>query len=106
MNYLKSLSIAYYIGMALFLIGIILQLNHSEFGIYCLGFGLIPILGIRVYNWSISEKERKRVHTIFVVSALFLLVAVVAVLFHKNYWMLFIFIAAVLDSYISFRNLF
>lgn len=98
------LSTLYYIGMGLVFIGMILMLTESPFGLSVYALGVLPIIGVRVYNRIVSIPERQRIHTIMVVAALFLAFAGIAFYLSKAYWIVFILIAAALDFYSSFRK--
>ena len=100
----RILSISYYAGMALLFAGIVLQLNHHEFALHLFVAGLIPIIGIRIYNRMIGHPDNRRKNSILVFSALALLAAAVAIYLNKSYWIVLIAVSAVLDLYISFRR--
>lgn len=105
MNYLKLFSILYYIGMAIYIIGILTQLSGSYLGPYLLIIGVLPIIGVRIYNRTVAIEARKRINTILLFSSFFLAAAGITVLMNKSYWIIFIIIGAVLDGYSSFRRL-
>ncbi len=67
--------------------------------------GLIPVLGIRIYNFIIATPHRKRTNGILMLSAIFLTISVIAIYYHKDYWIIFIAISAILDGYVSFRKI-
>ncbi|ASB49631.1 hypothetical protein [Alkalitalea saponilacus] len=100
----KLLSTLYYIGMVMLLIGIVLHIAESSAGFYLYATGLLPVFGVRVYNLIIGRPESKRKHGIFVISAIMLVLAGVAMFTGRSYWVLFLAISAVLDFYISFRR--
>jgi len=104
MNLLKTLSISYYIGMALLFIGIILQLNHADYGVYLLIAGIIPLYTVRVFNFTKGKTENKRLNGILLISATFLLAAVAAAFIGYGFWIVMIMISAALDFYVSFRR--
>ncbi|TCO09610.1 hypothetical protein [Natronoflexus pectinivorans] len=100
----KLLSTLYYIGMVTLLAGIILHIAESSTGMYLYALGLLPVLGIRVYNLMIGRLENRRKHGILVISAIMLTLAGAAMFTGRSYWVLFLAISAVLDLYISFRR--
>ncbi|TLX76141.1 hypothetical protein E9993_07980 [Labilibacter sediminis] len=104
MNIYKKLSIAYYIGMILLLVGILFQLNDIPYAIILLIAGIIPLLGIRLFNFIKGKPENKRLHGILVMSALFLVGAIIAVYFNRSYWIIGVLITATLDIYVSLRK--
>ncbi len=104
MNILKILSLSYYLGMILLIAGILLQLNNVNYGLYLLVAGIIPFLGIRLFNLINGKPENKRLNGIMVASALFLTATIAAIVLNKNYWIIGILITAVLDLYVSFRK--
>ncbi len=104
MNKLKVLSISYYIGMALILLGILFKLNDVSIAFYLLAVGLVPFLIVRIYNMLNGRFENRRLHSILVVSALFLVLAAVGIYFNKTYWIIGVMVTAALDLYVSFRK--
>ncbi len=100
----KTLSIAYYIGMILILIGILFQLNDIEYSFYILAAGIVPFLGVRLFNFIKGKPENKRLHGIMVTSALFLVFAATLIFLGRNYWIIAVSIAAALDLYVSLRK--
>ncbi len=98
------LNILYYLGMLAVLAGIILALQNHVSAIWIYSLGCIPILGIRVFNLIVGRPENRRKHFIMVVSALALITAAYLMMINRNYWIIFIAVAAVLDLYISFRR--
>ncbi len=101
----KALSILYYLGMALLFIGIIMLMTDSSAGLIVYAAGVVPIVGIRLFNRIVARPERRRINTILLASALFLIAAGTANYYHKGYWVVFILITAVLDFYVSFRRI-
>ncbi|WP_066632280.1 hypothetical protein [Labilibacter marinus] len=100
----KALSIAYYIGMILVLLGILFQLNEIPYAFICLVLGLIPLLGVRLFNFLKGKAENKRLNGIMVISALFLVAAAALIFLHRNYWIIAVLITATLDLYVTFRK--
>lgn len=100
----KALSAAYYIGMILIFGGILLQLNDIPYAFILLIIGLIPFLGVRLFNFIYAKSENKRLNGIMVVSALFLTAAVVAIYYNRSYWIIGVLLTATLDLYVSFRK--
>ena len=101
----KVLSIAYYIGMILVLAGILFQLNDISYALICLVVGLVPLLGVRLFNYIKGKTENKRLNGIMVISALFLTASAIAIFYNRNYWILGVLITATLDLYVSFRKI-
>ena len=101
----KALSILYYLGMILLLVGIVLLLTDKTSGLTIFAIGATPIVGIRLFNRIVAKPERQRINTILFVSSLFLVAAGVAKFYGKEYWIVFILITAVLDFYVSFRKI-
>ncbi len=104
MNKLKILSISYYIGMVLILLGILLKLNDVAIAFYLIAVGLIPFLTVRIFNMVNGKFENRRLHSILVVSALFLVMAAVGIYLNKTYWIIGVMVTAALDLYVSFRK--
>ena len=104
MNIYKTLSIAYYIGMISVLVGVLFQLNDIPYAFILLAIGIVPFLGIRLFNFIKGKPENRRLHGILVVSALFLVAAITAIYLHRNYWIIGVLITATLDLYVSFRK--
>ncbi len=100
----KALSAAYYIGMILILGGILLQLNDIPYAFIFLAIGLIPFLGVRLFNFINAKPENKRLNAIMVVSALFFTAAVIAIYYNRSYWIIGVLLTATLDLYVSFRK--
>jgi hypothetical protein len=90
--------------MGLVFIGIVFMLTETPFGLLVYSLGVLPIIGVRLHNRLVCIPERQRINTIMVVAALFLAIAGIAFYLSKNYWIVFILIAAVLDFYSSFRK--
>ncbi len=104
MNLVKTLSISYYIGMALLFIGIVMQLNDMNQGVYLMTVGVIPLLAARLYNVLYGKEENKRLNTILLVSSIVLTLSVASIFLHYGFWVVGIFITAMLDLYVSFRK--
>lgn len=104
MGLYRFLSGLYYAGLILILAGIIMHLSNRPEAPWVFAIGLIPVLGIRIYNFIIAPLHRKRINGILMTSAVFLTAAVVAIYFNRSYWIIFIAISAVLDGYVSFRK--
>lgn len=100
----KILSISYYAGMVLLFAGIVMHLSLHPLALWVYAAGLLPIVGIRIYNRLVGKPENRRKHTILVVSGLALVAAGVAMYLSKSFWVAFIAVSAVLDFYISFRR--
>jgi len=105
MNHLRIFSGLYYAGMLLIFSGIVMHITSTPGALWVYGAGLIPFAGIRIYNFVITIYPRKRINAILMVSALSLLIAGVAIYFHRSYWILFVAISAILDGYASFRKI-
>lgn len=104
MNIQKSLSALYYLGMGLVFVGTLMSLAQLQKAPWIFTIGVVPILGIRFYNRAVCSKERQRINSILVVSALFLAMASFVMLTGRNYWIIAVLIAASLDTYASFRK--
>jgi hypothetical protein len=105
MNYHKTLTISYYIGMLLFLAGTVLTLMAKPFGPYLMAAGVLPILTVRAYNRWYASSENIRIHSILFISSLLLAASAVLAFLGYNYWILAVFMAAMFDGYCSFRRL-
>lgn len=101
---IRVLTASYYIGMIILLAGILLALTEKPYAVYLYGIGLLPVLGIRVFNFIVAKPENKRKNLIMVVSGIMLAIAGVAIYMGKSWWIVFIAISAILDFYISFRK--
>ncbi len=101
----KILSVLYYIGMAFLFIGIVMLLTDIYGGLIVYTIGAVLIVSIRIFNRVVCKPERERINTILVFSSLFLIAAGVAIFFNESYWIVFIFITASLDFYVSFRRI-
>ena len=104
MSAIKIIEKSYNIAMAMLFIGIILAIIEKPLAIYFYAAGIIPILGIRIFNFVVGKPENKRKHLIMVISALFLVIAGIAIFMNRSWWIIFIAISAILDFYISFRR--
>ncbi len=104
MNILKSLSLLYYLGMGLVFTGVVMALGNMEKAPWIFAMGVVPILGIRLYNRAVCEKDRQRINSILVASAIFLAASAYIMMIGRNYWIVGILIASVLDTYASFRK--
>ena len=104
MNIHKTLSIIYYIGMVLILAGIFFQLNDIANAWVFMGAGAFSLLTIRLSNFLKGKPENKRLHGILVISALFFVGAAILIVMQRSYWIIGIFIAAMLDLYVSLRK--
>ena len=105
MKHLKLFSILYYTGMALVLAGTIAALSKAHWGGYLMAAGVVPIVGIRLYNRIVAVPERQRINGILLMSSLVLTCGVVAFFMKQHYWVVCMFTTAVLDGYASFRRL-
>ncbi len=103
MSILKSLSIFYYISMALVLVGVVMQLAQVPNATYIFTTGALYIFGIRTYNVIVGKPDRKRILTILLVSSVFMLAAAYAMFTYRNYWIVLLLITAMLDSYSSWK---
>ncbi len=104
MNIFKTLSVLYYIAMAMVFLGIIMVLSDVSNSIYVYGGGAIFMFLIRLYNQAVAKPENKRINTILLISTVFLLIAGWLMYTNRHYWIIFIFITATLDTYASFRR--
>ncbi|MCU4157198.1 hypothetical protein J1N10_14570 [Carboxylicivirga sp. A043] len=105
MNIYKVLSITYYIGMAMVFIGVLMHMSELEYGAYVFGGGSLIMIGIRLYNMLFGKPMNKRVHTILLYSSLMLLPATWAMITYRRYWVIFLVLTAILDTYASFRRI-
>ncbi|WP_010664558.1 hypothetical protein [Marinilabilia salmonicolor] len=105
MGFYRLLSGLYYAGMALILAGIVMHIIEMPAAVWVFAIGLIPVLGIRTYNFIIASSHRKRINGILMLSAVFLAAAIWAIYFKKDYWIIFIALSAILDGYVSFRKI-
>ncbi|MBK3517656.1 hypothetical protein [Carboxylicivirga marina] len=105
MKIYKLLSIVYYIGMALVFIGVLMHISDLVSGAWVFGAGSLIMIGIRGYNRMIGRIENRRVFTILLYSSLMLLPATWAMLSYRKYWIIFIALTALLDTYASFRRI-
>ncbi|MDR2929004.1 MAG: hypothetical protein LBV41_12520 [Cytophagaceae bacterium] len=100
----KILELLYYIGMFLVLAGLVLKLNDVSYSVYIYAAGVLPVLGVRVFNITVSSAENRRKNFILGISAFFLASAAVGMYLSGTWWIVPIAIAAGLDLYISFRR--
>ena len=103
MNSKQLLNIAYIIGMITTLIAAFLGVLQFDFAKYLLTLGVLPIVITRGINQYNSTEAFSRIPLILFVSSLILIGAVVALFLGRNYWVLLLFIAAVVDLYATFR---
>lgn len=101
----RSLSLLNTAGMVLVLAGVIIHLSDISYAYLLVAIGLLPVIGIRIYNLSKSSSADHRKHMIHVMSSLALAAACVSIYFDTTHWVVFILIFVVLDLYISFRGL-
>ena len=104
MDYRKFLSILYYIGMGLVFLGVLMGIAHVQYNYLVLLIGSLPIIGVRIYNRVVGRIENRRVFSILVYSSVFLLPAVWALYTNRSYWIVFILLTAVLDTFASYRR--
>jgi hypothetical protein len=105
MGFYRFLSGFYYAGMVLVLAGIVMNIVEMPSAVWVFAAGMIPVLGIRIFNFVVAPAHRKRINGILMLSAVFLTVAIAFIYYQKDYWILFIAISAVLDGYVSFRKI-
>jgi general stress protein CsbA len=105
MGFYRFLSGLYYAGMVLILAGVIMNILELPSASWVFAIGLIPVLGIRIFNFIIAPPLRKRTNGVLMLSAIFLAAAVAAIYYQKDYWIIFIAVSAVLDGYVSFRKI-
>lgn len=104
MNFLRFFSGLYHAGLILILAGVIMHVTETSAAPWVIAVGVVPVLGVRIYNFVIAPTHRKRPNAILMVSSFFLVAAVVAIYLDRSYWIVFVAIAAVLDGYVSFRK--
>lgn len=105
MSFYRFLSGLYYAGMILILAGVVMNIAEMNTAPLIFAMGLIPVLGIRIYNFIVAPVHRKRTNGILMISAVFLAMAVAAIYYQKGFWIVFIAVSAMLDGYVSFRKL-
>ncbi len=105
MNLYKFLSGLYYAGLILVFAGLIMLLTNNPGAFWIYTAGVMPVLGIRLFNLVVSRPDTRRINAILVISALFLAAVSAAIWFNRSYWIIFIAVAAILDGYASFRRL-
>ncbi len=99
----SALNTLNYTAMILILIGVVLQLGGHSLAFIAMCVGAVPFLGIRIFHRWKSPASQHRIQNIFVFSALFIVVSVVAIYFNKRYWILPVLLASMFDLYASFR---
>lgn len=104
MNVINTLSYLYYAGMALVFLGTFMGISRADGAAWVLALGTAPVLGVRFYNRLVSSSQNLRLHSILVVSSLFLALSAVLLFAGRNYWIVGVLIAAVLDTYTTFRR--
>jgi general stress protein CsbA len=105
MKIYKLLSGLYYIGLVLIFAGLIMLLTNTPGAFRIYTAGVLPVLGIRIFNLVVSTPDTRRIYAILVISALYLTAVSAAIWFTRSYWIIFIAVAATLDGYASFRKL-
>lgn len=103
MNREKMLNITYITGMAITVLATALGVLQFDFAKYILILGVLPIVTARGINQYNSTEAFSRIPLILFVSSLVLIAAVVALFLQRNYWVLLIFVSAVIDLYATFR---
>jgi hypothetical protein len=104
MTLVKVLERSYYVGMALLFAGIVMAILEKPYALYFYALGLLPVLGVRIFNFVVSKPENKRMYMIMVMSGAALAAAGAGILMKDPWWIVFIAISASLDFYISFRR--
>lgn len=103
----KILNLIYVIGMIVTLvattIGVITNNLENSIAKYLLIIGVLPIIIVRGVTLYYEKNPASRLPFIMMVSSLFLIGAIVALFTYRKYWVLLIFISAILDLYASFR---
>jgi hypothetical protein len=105
MKYIRLWGVLNYIGMAMIIIGTIAALAGEKWAIGVLAIGVLPILGLRLYNRFEASSQYERINTILVFSSLVIICGIVALYLNQRYWIVCMFLAAILDGYASFRKL-
>jgi len=105
MNLYKFLSAIYYVGMAFVFLGVLMHISDINYGAWVFTSGAVVMVGIRCYNWIVGKPENKRVFSILLYSSLMLLPAAWTMLTYRRYWVIFIILTAVLDTYASYRRI-
>ena len=92
-----------YASMALILFGVMMILGDQQWGVYAMIVGTVPFTVFRVVQRWNASGELQRLYGVMIVSALCFIVAIVAVFMKERFWILPVFLAALLDLYASFR---
>lgn len=100
----KKLNIIYNTGMLLVLAGVISCLAKLMPGGYILALGSLILLSVRVHNRWNAVREKERIYSIMLLSSVILTGSAIAWFMAMNFWILLVFIAAILDVYVSFRK--
>ncbi len=90
--------------MVILFAGIVMKLNDMTTGVYFMTLGVIPLLAARIYNVLYGNPDNRRLHSILLISAIVLTLSVLSIYLHYNFWIVGIFITAILDLYVSFRK--
>ncbi len=107
MNREQILNTAYLGGMVITLIATaigVLTFPEANVAKYLLILGVLPIVAVRGINQFNSSETNSRIPLILFVSSLMLIGAVIALFLQRNYWVLLVFISAMIDLYASFRT--
>lgn len=102
----KILNTTYIVGMIITLIATaigVINYPDNTLAKYLLVLGVLPIVIVRGIALFYEKKPASRLPFIMLVSSLFLIGAIFALFTYRNYWVLLIFISAILDLYSSFR---
>ncbi len=99
----KNITKIYYVGMALLLAGILLHITEITIGFWIYTIGLLPVLGIRVYQFMSALPDDRRKYIPYLFSGISFGSAAVAIYYGRSYWVIFIALAALLDFYYSYR---
>jgi len=91
--------------MALVFLGVLMHISDMYYGAWTFAAGALIMIAIRLYNRIVGRPENQRVFTILLYSSVLLLPAAWAMLTYRRYWVVFILLTAVLDTYASFRRI-
>ncbi len=101
---LKERDILLYGGMGIILLGVLLKTIEHEASFWIYAIGLVAIIVARVRQYLNTKGENSRVFIPYLFSTVAFILAGYVMYTNKNYWIVFILLASVLDLYFSFRH--
>ena len=101
---LKERDILLYGGMGIILLGVLLKTIEYKAGFWVYAIGLVAIIVARVRQYLNTKSENSRVFIPYLFSTVAFILAGYVMYTNKNYWIVFILLASVLDLYFSFRH--